>query len=272
MPVIVVQPTRGWSGLDLGAFWRYRELFYFLIWRDLKVRYKQTALGAAWAILQPLSTMIIFSLFFGRLAGLQVPGVPYPLFAYAGLLPWQFFAYALTNASTSLVVNERIVTKVYFPRILVPTAAVVAGAVDFALACPILAGMMLFYGVVPSWQIMFLPLFLVLVFGTALGVSLWLSALDVQYRDVRYTLPFLTQLWLFATPVVYPSSILPEPWRSLYGLNPMAGAIEGFRWAVLGLDYTPGPLLAVSVCAMFLVLITGAFYFRQTERALADIV
>jgi lipopolysaccharide transport system permease protein len=270
IPVFVIRPSRGLVALDLRELWQYRELLYILIWRDIKVRYKQTAIGAAWAVIQPFFAMVVFSLFFGRLAKIPSEGLPYPIFAYSALLPWQFFAKALTEASTSLVVNERVITKVYFPRLLVPTAVVLAGLLDFGIAFLILLGMMVFYGIMPSWLIVAIPLFLLLALITALGVSFWLSALDVEYRDVRYTLPFLTQLWLFATPVVYPSTMVPQAWRALYGLNPMVGVIEGFRWALLGSTPPEPVMLAVSSVAVILLFMSGLIYFRRMERTMAD--
>lgn len=271
-PVLLIRPSQGWSALNLRDLWRYRELVFFLTWRDISVRYKQTVLGAAWAIIQPFFTMVVFSVFFGRLGKVPSDGIPYPLFAYCALLPWQLFAFSLTEASNSLVANERLITKVYFPRLAIPISATLAGLVDFAIAFVVLLGMLIFYDIRPTAAICFLPLFVLLAIVTALGVGLWLSALNVQYRDVRYTIPFLTQVWLFSTPVAYPSSLIPEPWRALYGLNPMAGVVEGFRWALLGTGNAPGPLLAVSVLAALTVLVSGMFYFRRMERTFADIV
>ena len=233
-PVLVIRPTSGFVPLDLHELWNYRELLYFLTWRDIKVRYKQTIMGIAWAVIQPLFMMLIFTVFFGRLAKIPSDGLPYPIFVFTALLPWQMFSRALTDASTSLVVNERLITKVYFPRLLVPASAVLASLVDFTIALVLLVGMMFYYGIVPTGAVWTLPLFILLALMTALGIGFWLSALDATYRDVRYTLPFLTQLWLFATPVVYPASMVPDNWRLLYGLNPMAGVVEGFRWALLG--------------------------------------
>jgi len=271
-PVLLIRPSQGWSALNLRDLWRYRELVFFLTWRDISVRYKQTVLGAAWAIIQPFFTMVVFSVFFGRLGKVPSDGIPYPLFAYCALLPWQLFAFSLTEASNSLVANERLITKVYFPRLAIPLSATLAGLVDFAIAFVVLLGMLIFYDIRPTAAICFLPLFVLLAIVTALGVGLWLSALNVQYRDVRYTIPFLTQVWLFSTPVAYPSSLIPEPWRALYGLNPMAGVVEGFRWALLGTGNAPGPLLAVSILAALTVLVSGMFYFRRMERTFADIV
>ena len=254
----------------MRELWEYRELLYILIWRDINVRYKQTAIGVAWVVIQPFLAMIVFSLLFGRLAKIPSEGLPYPVFAYSALLPWQFFAKALTEASTSLVVNERLITKVYFPRLLVPTAVVLAGLLDFGISFFVLLGMMVFYGLMPSWTVLAIPLFLLLTVVTALGVSFWLSALDVEYRDVRYALPFVTQLWLFATPVVYPSSMIPQAWRALYGLNPMVGAIEGFRWALLGSRFPDSMMLLVSGLTVTLLFVGGSIYFRRVEFTLAD--
>jgi lipopolysaccharide transport system permease protein len=267
-----IEPSRGWVTLKLREIWEYRELLYFLIWRDIKVRYKQTALGATWAIIQPLMTMVVFSLFFGRLAKIPSDGVPYPIFSFAALVPWTFFANGLTASSNSIVGSSHLITKVYFPRLVAPLASVLPGVVDFALAFVILLGMMLFYGIVPGLAILWLPLFLLLALVTALGIGLWLSALNVEYRDVRFLVPFLTQIWLFATPIAYPSSLLPEPWRTIYGLNPMVGVVEGFRWALLGTNQAPGPMILVSTAAALLILVSGAFYFRRMERTFADIV
>lgn len=272
IPVVVIQPSRGRASLQLGALWEYRELLYFLAWRDMKVRYKQTVLGAAWAVIQPFCTMVVFSIFFGYLGKIPSDGIPYPVFAYCALLPWSLFAHALTESSNSLVNNQSLITKVYFPRLIVPIAPLFVGLVDFGIAFVVLIGMMLFYGIVPGITALATPVFVLLAVLTALAVGMWLSALNVQYRDVRYTIPFLTQLWLFATPVAYPSSLLPEPWRSLYGLNPMAGVVEGFRWALLGSTKAPGPLIAVSVGAVLVLLIGGLLYFTRMERTFADIV
>jgi lipopolysaccharide transport system permease protein len=271
-PVTVIRPSRGWISLNLRDLWEYRELLYFLTWRDIKVRYKQTVLGAAWAIIQPFFTMVVFSLFFGRLAGVPSEGVPYPIFAYCALLPWNYFAGALDRAGNSLVGSANLITKVYFPRLVIPLSAVLAGLLDFAIAFVVLIGMMLFYGITPTAAVLTLPFFLLLALLTALGVGLWLSALNVQYRDVRYTIPFLTQFWLFASPVAYGASLVPERWRLLYGLNPMAGVIEGFRWTLLGKAEAPGPLLAISVAVVIILLLGGLFYFRRMEKTFADVV
>ncbi len=272
IPVLILRPSTGFLRLDLKALWGYRELLYFLVWRDIKVRYKQTVLGAAWAVLQPVATMLVFSVFFGRLAKVPSDGVPYPIFAYVALLPWQLFAFALSESSNSLVASQNLITKVYFPRLVIPIASVLAGLVDFAIAFVVLLAMMLYYGIAPTAAAALLPLFLLFAVATALSAGLWLSALNVKYRDVRYTIPFLTQFWMFATPVAYPASLVPEKWRVLYGLNPMAGVVEGFRWALLGKSHAPGPLLWVSVAAVVVTLIGGLWYFKKTESTFADIV
>lgn len=269
---IHIEPSKGWIQLDLKELFAYRELLYFLVWRDIKVRYKQTALGAAWAILQPFLTMIVFSLFFGRLAGMPSEGVPYPIFSFAGLVPWQFFANGLSQSANSLVGSANLVTKVYFPRLTIPIAAVLSGLVDFSLAFLVLIGMMLVYGITPTKNVVFLPLFLLLAFITSLGAGLWLSALNVQYRDVRYTVPFLIQLWLFATPIAYPSSIVPDQWRWIYSLNPMVAVVEGFRWALLDTYITLNIMILVSSIAAIAVFVSGAFYFRRMEASFADVV
>ena len=271
VPTTVIQPSRGWVALNLRDLWAYRELLYFLVWRDIKVRYKQTVLGAAWAVLQPFFTMVVFSIFFGGLAKVPSDGIPYPIFAYCALVPWSYFAGALDRAGNSLVGSANLITKVYFPRLAIPMSAVLAGLLDLAIAFVVLLGMMLYYGIVPTAAILTLPLFLLLAIATALAVGLWLSALNVQYRDVRYTIPFLTQFWLFATPIAYSSSLVPQQWRALYGLNPMAGVVEGFRWALLGKD-PPGPLLVVSTVVVVLLLIGGLYYFRRMEKTFADVV
>src|SRR6266498_875078 len=269
--ITLIRPASSWASIGLKELWDYRELLYFLTWRDVKSRYKQTALGALWAIIQPFFLMVVFSLFFGRLAGVPSDGIPYPIFTFCALLPWQLFAHALTESSNSLIANERLITKVYFPRLIVPIAAVLGGLVDFVVAFVILLGMMAYYKIVPTWAIVTLPAFILLAIMTALGVGLRLSALNVQYRDVRYTINFLIQIWLFVTPVVYPSSIIPAAWRPLYGLNPMAGVVEGFRWALLGKSEPPGVLLAVSVVMVMLILIGGLYYFRRMEQEFADV-
>ena len=271
-PVIRIEPSRGWISLRLDELWEYRELLYFLAWRDIKIRYKQTALGAAWAIIQPFFTMVIFSIFFGRLAGIPSDGVPYPIFSFAALVPWTFFANSLNQSSNSLVSSANLIQKVYFPRLAVPIASVFSGMVDFVLAFIVLLGMMLYYGMLPTINVVWLPAFCLLAFVTSLGVGLWLSAMNVRFRDVRYTVPFLTQFWMFATPIAYPSSLLSEPWRTLYGLNPMVGVIEGFRWGLLGTNTAPGGIFIISSLMAVAILVGGAFYFRRAEKSFADIV
>lgn len=268
-----IEPSKGWVSLKLRELWEYRELLYFLTWRDIKVRYKQTVLGAAWAIIQPFMTMIVFSLFFGGLARIPSDGVPYPVFSYAALVPWTFFANGLSMSSNSLVGSANLIKKVYFPRLVIPISTVFAGVVDFVLAFVVLLLMMLLFDIVPTGNIIFLPLFLLLAFITALGVGLWLSAMNVQFRDVRYTVPFLTQFWMFITPIAYPSSLIEnEVLRTIYGINPMAGVVEGFRWALLGTDSAPGPIILVSSLAALILFISGLFYFRRMEKTFADVV
>jgi lipopolysaccharide transport system permease protein len=271
VPEVLIRPARGFVPLDLAEIWEYRELLYFLIWRDIKVRYKQTVLGAAWAVLQPVLTMAIFSLVFGRLAKIPSDGFPYPVFVFAALLPWQLFAHALNESGQSLVAHQHLITKVYFPRLLLPIAAVVAGLVDFAIAFVVLLLLLARAGIAPTAALATLPAFVVLAILTALAVGVWLAALNVRYRDVRYTLPFLTQAWLFITPIAYPASLFPERIRPLLGLNPMAG-VEGFRHALLG---TPGGARArpgVSAAVVAILLVGGLFYFRRVERTFADVV
>jgi homopolymeric O-antigen transport system permease protein len=278
--VLFIRPSSGWSALNLKELWLFRELVYFLTWRDVKVRYKQTALGAAWAILQPFLTMVVFSIFFGRLAKVPSDGVPYPIFSYTGLLPWGLFTKALTDAGRSLVANRAMITKIYFPRLAIPIASVIGGVVDFALAFLVLIAMMLYYNYAPNSTyhieltpaLLTLPLFLLLAIITSLGVGLWLSALNVLYRDINYIIPFLTQFWLFITPVAYPASMIPERWQLIYALNPMTGVVEGFRWALLGTVEAPGPMLVVSSTIAILGLVSGLFYFRRMERDFADTV
>jgi lipopolysaccharide transport system permease protein len=272
LPVFFIKPETGWASLGVRELWDYRELLYFLTLRDIKVRYKQTLLGAAWAVIQPFFMMVVLSLFFGRLAHVPSGGIPYPVFAYCALVPWQLFAHALTESSNSVVANERLITKVYFPRLVVPISAVLGGLVDFAIAFVMLLLMMVYYGIRPTWAVITLPAFILLAVGTALGVGLWLSALNVKYRDVRYTINFVIQFWLLASPVAYPSSLIPVRWRPLYGLNPMAGVVEGFRWALLGKSEGPGPLLAVSVAVVILIFVGGLYYFRRMEGQFADVV
>lgn len=272
MPVIRIEPARGWVSLKIKELLAYRELIYFLMWRDIKVRYKQTVLGVAWALIQPFFTTVVFSLFFGRLAKVPSDGIPYPIFSFAALVPWTFFAHGLTESSNSLVNSANLIKKVYFPRLAIPIATVLSGIIDFALAFLMLIGMMFYFGFIPTINILWIPLFLLLALVTSLGVSLWLSAMNVQFRDVRYVIPFLTQLWLFSTPIAYPSSLLQEPWRTIYGLNPMVGVVEGFRWALLGTSTTPGPTLFASSFAALFIMFSGALYFRRMEKTFADVV
>lgn len=266
------QPSKGWAWPRFGELWEYRELLFFFAWRDIKVRYRQTVMGALWAIIQPFFTMVIFSLFFGNLAKVPSDGLPYPVFSYAALVPWTFFANALTQASSSLVSSSNMVKKIYFPRLALPIATVLAGVIDFVLAFIVLLGIMLYYGLVPTINVVWLPLFLLLALVTSLGVGLWFSAMNVQFRDVHYMVPFLIQAWLFMTPIAYPSSMLSEPWRTVYGLNPMAGVVEGFRWALLGSGTAPGPMLIVSSVVALTIFISGALYFRRMEQSFADVL
>ena len=272
---LVIEPSRGWVPLQLGEVWNYRELLFFLAWRDIKVRYTQTVLGAAWALIQPFFTMIVFTLFFGKLAGIEnmTGGTPYPLFSYAALVPWQFFAYGLAQSADSVVGSSNLIRKVYFPRLIIPLSSVVAGFVDFLIAFVLLLVMMGYYHVYPTMNVVWLPAFMLLAVVTSLGVGLWMSALNVKYRDVRYTIGFLTQFWMFATPIAYPSSKIHDATlKTLYGLNPMAGVVEGFRWALLGQTEAPGPMLWVSALAALFIFVTGAFYFKRLERTFADLV
>jgi lipopolysaccharide transport system permease protein len=278
LPVTVIEPSRGWVAVRLDELWEHRELLYFFVWRDVKVRYKQTALGATWAVLQPLLTMLIFTIFFGRMAGIGSEGVPYPIFSYAGLLPWIFFSHGLGQASNSLVGSANLLKKVYFPRLIVPVAAVLGGLVDFAVSFLVLIGMMFWYGVQPGWGVLLLPFLLLLSAASALGAGLFLSAVNVEFRDVRYVMPFFIQLLLFVTPVIYPASKVTAKLEEmglpgwLYGLNPMAGVIQGFRWSLLGSGMNPGPLLAAGTAVTVLLLVGGLFYFRRMERTFADVV
>ena len=272
LPKIVIVPSKGWMPVKFSELVEYRDLFYFFTWRDLKIRYKQTILGVFWAILQPLIAMVIFSLFFGRLANVPSDGLPYPIFSYTGLVPWTFFANGVTQASNSLVQNANMIKKIYFPRLIMPTSAVLGGLLDFALAFLVLLGMMVFYRIYPTANVIWLPVFFLLAIITTIGVSMWLSALNVLFRDIRYIVPFLIQVWLFLTPIAYPSSLIPENLQPLYGLNPMAGVVEGFRWALLGTDSFPGPMLLVSFLVAVFFLITGVYYFRRMEKSFADII
>ena len=269
---VLIKPTQGWVSLNLKELWEYRELFYFLVWRDIKVSYARTVLGVAWAVLKPVFTMVVFTIIFGWLAKIPSDGVPYPIFAYSALLSWQLFARSLTVSSNSLVTNENLITKVYFPRLVVPLSATVVGLLDFAVASMVLLGMMGFYHIVPTSAVWMLPLFVVQAIATALGVGLWLSALSTQYRDIGHILPFLTQAWMFATPIIYPSSLVPESLRVLYWLNPMVGVVDGFRWALLGTGNMPTSMLAMSAWMTVTVLVSGLYYFRRMERTFADTV
>lgn len=270
--VLRIDPESGRTGLGLREVWEYRELLYFLVWRDLKVRYKQTVFGVAWAVLQPFLTMVVFSVFFGRLAGVPSDGLPYPVFAYAALLPWQLFASTVAGTTTSVIGSQGLITKVYFPRLLVPMTPVLSGLVDFGIAFLVLVALLVYYGIVPGPECVTVPLLVILTVVTALAVGLWLSVLNVRYRDVRYALPFLIQLWLFVTPVAYPSALVPAPWRVLYGLNPMAGVVEGFRWALLGRgDPLDASVMLPTVLVVVVLLAGGLRYFRRTQSAMVDL-
>ena len=271
-PATIIAPSQGWVSVRLSEVWAYRELLYFLVWREIKVRYKQTAIGVSWAIVQPFMTMVVFSVVFGRFAGIPSDGVPYPVFAYCALLPWQLFAFALAESTNSVVNNQRLLTKVYFPRVILPLAAIGVGLVDFGLAFLVLFGLMAYFGVGLASAIWTVPLWAALGVVTALSAGLWLSALNVAYRDIRYAVPFLTQIWLFATPVAYPTSIVPEAWRPLYALNPMVGVVDGFRWALLGTSRPALMTVGVSAASVLLLLASGLYYFRRTERTFADII
>ena len=271
--VTVIEPSRGWVPLKLSELWEYREVLYYLVWRDIKVRYRQTAIGALWAVIQPLTTMIVFSVFLGGLAKVPSDGAPYPLFAFAALVPWTFFANGLTQSANSLVASGNLITKVYFPRLLVPLARVLSGLPDIGLSFLVLIALVGWYGELRlTASLVSLPFLALLALLTAFGVGLWLSALNVQYRDVQHAVPFLIQIWMFSTPIAYPSSLLPEPWRTVYGLNPIVGVVEGFRWALLASGRPPGLPLVVSLVAALVLLVSGAFFFRRVERTFADVV
>ncbi len=270
-PTLVIRPPRKWVPINFYELWSYRELLYFFVWRDVKIRYKQTGLGVAWAVIQPLFTMLIFSVIFGGFAKIPSDGLPYPLFTLAALLPWQLFSEGMTRSTTSMVSNANIMTKVYFPRLIMPIAGIISPVVDFLVAMIILILMMAYYGFVPTINVVFLPAFVLLALATSLGVGLWLSALNVQYRDFQYTVPFLIQLWMFASPVVYSTSLVPAQYQLLYGLNPMAGVIEGFRWVLLG-TAPPSGVIGLSVIVVLALLVSGAFYFKKMEQYFADIV
>jgi lipopolysaccharide transport system permease protein len=272
VPVLHITPPSRWWVIPVGELWAYRELLYFFVWRELKVRYKQTAVGAAWAVLQPLLTMLIFSLFFGKLAHIPSGGLPYPVFYYSALLPWMYFAASLQNATNKIVENQHVITKVYFPRLILPISGTVSGLVDFGVSFLMFIAIMIYYRIHPGWVILMLPVFLLLAVLTALGVGLWLSALNAIYRDVRYVVPFLVQFWMFASPVAYPSSLVPAKWRWLYGLNPMAGVIDGFRWSLTGTGDPPSRMLLVSSAVVVAVLASGLMYFQKMETTVADVV
>jgi lipopolysaccharide transport system permease protein len=271
-PVLRITPPSRWGEFPLAELWEYRELLYFFVWREIKVRYKQTAIGAAWAVLQPFLTMLVFSLFFGKLAHIPSEGLPYPIFYYSALLPWMYFASSLQNATNTIVENQRVITKVYFPRLALPLSSVLSGLVDFGVSFLMFVAMMIYYGIRPTAAALWAPVFLLLAVMTALGVGLWLSALNAIYRDVRYVLPFLVQFWLFASPVAYPSSLVPAKWRWLYGLNPMAGVIEGFRWSLAGGGERPGHLILISAGVVIVVLLSGLAFFQRMETTVADVV
>ncbi len=271
-PYKIIEPPLGWQALNLAEVWRFRELLLFFAWRDIKVRYRQTALGAAWAILQPVMTMVLFSVIFGNFAQLPSDGIPYPVFTYTALLPWQLFATALTMASNSLITNQNLVSKVYFPRLIVPFSSILAGLVDFGIAFLVLLGLMAYYGLTPTLAVLALPLLLILAVASALAVGLWLSALNVRYRDIRYVVPFLTQFWMYATPIAYSAALVPEKWRWLYSLNPMTGVVEGFRWALLGRASLDLSMILFSALIVLVLLVTGLFYFKRMETTFADVI
>jgi lipopolysaccharide transport system permease protein len=271
-PTTTIRPSRGWRRLNLRELWEYRELLYFLTWRDIKVRYKQTVIGVAWAVIQPVFLMVLFTVFFGRIAGIQTGGIPYPLFAYAALLPWGLFSASLATGGTSVTANAALVTRVYFPLIFLPASIVLDALVDFAIASGVLVGLMIYFGVGPTWTVLTLPLFIFLAIVASLGISFWLSSLDARFRDIHYTIPFLSQLWLFATPIIYPASLVSGPAVWVYSLNPMVGVVQGFRWALLGQDFTFGLASWLSVLAALVLFLSGLFYFLRVERMLADVV
>jgi lipopolysaccharide transport system permease protein len=274
-PIVRITPPSGWWAIRFGELWEYRELVYFFVWRDIKIRYKQTAIGAAWAVLQPFLTMLIFSLFLGALAHIPSQGLPYPIFYYSALLPWMYFAASLQNATNTIVENQRVITKVYFPRLALPISAVLSGLVDFAISLLMFVAMMAYYHIHPTLAVLWMPVFLLMAVLTALGMGLWLSALNAIYRDVRYVVPFLVQFWMFASPVVYPSSLVSARWPKwawLYGLNPMVGVIEGFRWSIAGSGDPPGRLVLISAGVVLVVLLSGLAYFQRMETTIADVV
>ncbi len=272
MPVVRIVSRRGWLALDMPELWAYRELLYFFVWRDIKIRYKQTVIGAAWAVLQPILTMLVFSLFFGKLAKIPSGGLPYPIFYYSALLPWMYFSTAMQNATNIVVEHQRVITKIYFPRVVLPISSVLPGLLDFVISFGVFIVMMAYYRIVPTQAVLWLPAFMLLAILTSLGVGLWLSALNALYRDVRYVVPFLVQFWMFASPVAYPSSLVPAKWRWLYGLNPMAGVIEGFRWSLTGHGQPPDILLVASSAAVLLLVFSGLVYYHGVEGTMADVV
>lgn len=271
-PVLIIRPSKGWISLRLRDIWEFRELLYFLVWRDLKVRYKQTILGVVWVVLQPVMTMLVFSIFFGRLIGVPTDGIPYPIFSITALIPWQFFANSITVSGNSLVVNQHLITKIYFPRLIIPIAAVFSGLIDFAVAFGVMIVILVMYGITPTATVLALPFFLLLVISLTLAVGLWLSALNVQYRDVQHTIPFLVQFWFFGSPIVYSSNLVPETWRAWYALNPVVGIVEGFRWALVGKPGEIGTLVVVSTLVIVVLLIGGLVYFRRVEKIFPDVV
>jgi lipopolysaccharide transport system permease protein len=272
MPLVRIEPSTGWFAFQLGEVWRHRELLYFLTWRDLRVRYRQTVLGAFWAVVQPLMMMVVFTVVFGKFAKIPSDGIPYPIFAFVALVPWTFFAGALNRCIASIVGNNNIISKVYFPRLIIPLSAIFSGFLDFVISLVILLGMMVWFGFVPSWPIFALPLFLILALLTALSIGLWLAALNVSFRDIGHGIPFVIQLWMYASPVVYPVSIVPERWRVLYNLNPMVGVIEGFRWGLLGKESPDFGALAISTAGVLVLLLGGLVYFKRTERTMVDVI
>lgn len=276
IPITYLKPPKGLIALNLRDLWEYRELIYFLTWRDIKVRYKQTLLGFTWVVLQPVINMVVFTILFGELLKVPTGGIPYPIFSFAALLPWTYFASSLTRSSTTLVGSANLISKVYFPRMVIPISGVISGFIDFAISFLILIIMMLVYKIIPTWNLLFLPFLLILAMLTALGFGLWLSALNVRFRDINHLVPFIIEIWKYATPVIYGSTLIPEKFRFLLGLNPLTGVVEGFRWAILGGKYVetfnPGPLFSISILITFVVLVSGIIFFRNTERTFADII
>lgn len=271
-PTVRIRPSKGWVALDLKELWTFRELIYFFAWREVKVRYKQTIIGAGWAIIQPFVTMVIFSLFFGKLASMPSDGVPYPIFSFAALVPWSYFSAVMTNTSNTIIANSNMIKKIYFPRLAMPVSAILTAGIDFVLQFAVLLGMLFYYDIALSWKVLWLPLLLLLAVVTSLGVGLWLSALNVRFRDVRHMLAFIVQVWFFATPITYASSLLPAPWSTIYGINPMAGVVEGFRWALIGTDTQPGTMVVLSAITAVAILISGLYYFRRMESTFADLI